>query len=321
MLCWRSTGDTIGPRPCPLPAPPPRSRPPAATAPARAGPSPPKARPAPRATRSSTASPPCTTSCSRTRCPTELEELTARLIAETGAVSEIEARLARRLAIAFWKGERAERIEVALFDAAPDDPHDGFRWEEADPLTTFDLKRFNAVRGYQAQQGREISRCLKELRLLRKDALAQDMEQPEDLVPHERNYTNELSPGTDEPESAWEKEPEPHAAGQRRRGGRLGSSGSAPDDERTKRTRRARPPRRAGPARPPGADLRHGTGAGPARVACRPRDTGCSRACRCSTAGAGRGGIRWPGARPRLAEPAAAAIDGRGSRQPARRRA
>ena len=32
---------------------------------------------------------------------------------------EIEARLGRRLAIAFWKGERAERIEVALFDAAP----------------------------------------------------------------------------------------------------------------------------------------------------------------------------------------------------------
>ena len=32
---------------------------------------------------------------------------------------EIEARLARRLAVAFWKGERAERIEMALFDAAP----------------------------------------------------------------------------------------------------------------------------------------------------------------------------------------------------------
>ena len=73
-----------------------------------------------------------------------------------------------------WKGERAERIEVALFDAAPKlrPPQAGFQWEEADPLTTFDLKRFNAVRGYQAQQGREISRCLKELRLLRKDALA-----------------------------------------------------------------------------------------------------------------------------------------------------
>ncbi len=40
----------------------------------------------------------------------------------------------------------------------------GYRQEEADPLTTFDLRRFNAVRGQQGQIGREISRCLKELR-------------------------------------------------------------------------------------------------------------------------------------------------------------
>ena len=80
-------------------------------------------------------------------------------------MSEIEARIARRLAIAFWKGERAERIEVALFDAAPKKrpPQAGYQWDKAHPLTTFDLKRFNAVRGYHAQQGREISRCLKEL--------------------------------------------------------------------------------------------------------------------------------------------------------------
>ena len=51
--------------------------------------------------------------------PDHLEELIGRMIEETGAVGEIETRLARRLAIAFWKGERAERIEVALFDAAP----------------------------------------------------------------------------------------------------------------------------------------------------------------------------------------------------------
>ena len=106
--------------------------------------------------------------------PDALEALIATVAEETGATSEIEARLARRLAIALWKGERAERIETALFDAAPKlrPPQAGFQWEEADPLTTFDLKRFNAVRGYQAQQGREISRCLKELRLLRKEALA-----------------------------------------------------------------------------------------------------------------------------------------------------
>ena len=106
--------------------------------------------------------------------PDDLDALIAHLTDEVGAVTEIEARLARRLAIAFWKGERAERIEVALFDAAPKirPPAHGFQWEEADPLTTFDVRRFNAIRGCQAQQGREIGRCLKELRLLRREALA-----------------------------------------------------------------------------------------------------------------------------------------------------
>ena len=88
------------------------------------------------ATPSSTASPPCTIWSSRTRRPSELEELTARLMAEVAPMSEIEARFARRLAIAFWKGERAERIEVALFNAAPRlrPPQAGYEWEQADPL-------------------------------------------------------------------------------------------------------------------------------------------------------------------------------------------
>jgi hypothetical protein len=113
--------------------------------------------------------------------PSELEELTACLLAEVGAETEIEARLVKRMAIAFWKGERAERIEVALFDAAPKlrPPQAGFEWEEADPLTTFDLRRFNAVRGYQAQQGRELSRCLKELRALRREPLEDCTHEPE----------------------------------------------------------------------------------------------------------------------------------------------
>src|SRR5215218_3028167 len=103
------------------------------------------------------------------------------LVLEDEVPDALEARLARRLAIALWKGERAERIETALFDAAPKlrPPQAGFEWEEADPLTTFDLRRFNAIRGYQAQQGREISRCLKELRLLRKDALVACTDEPE----------------------------------------------------------------------------------------------------------------------------------------------
>src|SRR3954463_11588311 len=115
--------------------------------------------------------------------PDALDDLIATVTDETGATSEIEARLARRLAIALWKGERAEKIETALFDAAPKlrPPQAGFQWEEADPLTTFDVRRFNAVRGYQAQQRREISRCLKELRLLRMEALANATDEPDEL--------------------------------------------------------------------------------------------------------------------------------------------
>jgi hypothetical protein len=111
----------------------------------------------------------------------ELEAMTARLLSEVGPESEIEARLVRRMAVAFWKGERAERIEVALFAAAPKvrPPAHGFQWEKADPLTTFDVKRFNAVRGYQAQQGRELSRCLKELRQLRREPLESCTDEPD----------------------------------------------------------------------------------------------------------------------------------------------
>ena len=131
--------------------------------------------------------------------PDDLEELIAHLADEVGAATEIEHRLARRLAIAFWKGERAERIEVALFDAAPRirPPHGGFQWEEADPLTTFDVRRFNAIRAQQAQLGREIRYCLKELRLLRKDAL---------LRADEPEATPEI-----EPESRLRNEPEVQA--------------------------------------------------------------------------------------------------------------
>ena len=124
--------------------------------------------------------------------PSELEEMTARLMAEVAPETEIEARSDRRLAIAFWKGERAERIEVALFDAAPKlrPPQAGYQWEQADPLTTFDLKRFNAVRGYQAQQGRELSRCLKELRLLRREPLADCTGEPESTSQNEPCLTH-----------------------------------------------------------------------------------------------------------------------------------
>jgi hypothetical protein len=155
--------------------------------------------------------------------PSELEEMTARLMAEVAPMSEIEARLARRLAIAFWKGERAERIEVALFDAAPKirPPQHGFEWEQAEPLTTFDLKRFNAVRGYQAQQGREISRCLKELRLLRKEGLAEGTDELEETLENEPKSPQApanddasvtRAPAGSSSEAASRNEPEPPAA-------------------------------------------------------------------------------------------------------------
>ena len=52
---------------------------------------------------------------------------------------------------------------MALLDAAPElrPPAHVNQEEPADPLTTFDVKRFNAIRGAQAQIGREISRCLR----------------------------------------------------------------------------------------------------------------------------------------------------------------
>ncbi|HEX6011686.1 MAG TPA: hypothetical protein VFY87_07770 [Geminicoccaceae bacterium] len=118
--------------------------------------------------------------------PGELEELTARLLAEIGPECELEARLVRRLAVAFWKGERAERVEVALLDGAPGikPPTRGGTWEEAEAAETFDVRRFNAVRGHQAARGREISRCLKELRLLRREPLMAEQDEPE---PRPRN--------------------------------------------------------------------------------------------------------------------------------------
>jgi hypothetical protein len=113
--------------------------------------------------------------------PRELEGLTARLLGEIGAEGELEARLVRRLAVAFWKGERAERMEVALLDGAPGvkPPTRGGTWEEAEAAETFDVRRFNAIRGHQAAQGREISRCLKELRQLRREPFLAEEDEPE----------------------------------------------------------------------------------------------------------------------------------------------
>jgi hypothetical protein len=128
--------------------------------------------------------------------PQELEGLTGRLLGETGAADELEARLVRRLAVAFWKGERAERMEVALLDGAPamKPPTRGGTWEEAEAAETFDVRRFNAIRGHQAAQPREISRCLKELRQLRHEPLAADTAEDEPEGTRLRNEPDEPAP-------------------------------------------------------------------------------------------------------------------------------
>ena len=110
--------------------------------------------------------------------------------------------------------ERADREDRdrAVRCRPQDPPAHGFQWEEADPLTTFDVKRFNAIRGYQAQQGREISRCLKELRLLRKEARA---DEPEDAAENKQKSPpapandDARHPTADAIETTHEKEPEP----------------------------------------------------------------------------------------------------------------
>jgi hypothetical protein len=177
----------------------------------------------------------------------ELEALTRTLMDEIGPTSAVEARPVQRLAAAFWKGERAERMEVALFDAAPrmQPPLRGGRWVEADPLATFDLARFNAIRSYQAQQGREVSRCLRELRLLRREPLKAEVDEHEGV------------PAVTEPE-AQDEPGKPVAAEMRNEPG-------APD---------ATPPRMAAPpASPPPVALENepGTHAGADLLLLRPR--------------------------------------------------
>jgi hypothetical protein len=91
------------------------------------------------------------------------------LIEENEPESATETQLVHRLAVTFWKQARADRLEAKLL-ANTDPPRfitsEGI--EPGDPEAFFDLRRFNAIRGYQAQLSREVSRCLAELRRLRR---------------------------------------------------------------------------------------------------------------------------------------------------------
>ena len=185
--------------------------------------------------------------------PDDLEALIAHLTEVVGATTEIQARLARRLAIAFWKGERAERIEVALFDAVPKirPPAHGFQWKQADPLTSFDVRRFNAIRGQQAQIGREIRNCLAELRALLKAAQARTGE-PEECESEKQICTNDLSPPcTSEPNARLQNEPKGHARN------KPGSPAPANDDAAltSDSTPRNEPGAAACPANTPARDI------------------------------------------------------------------
>jgi hypothetical protein len=90
------------------------------------------------------------------------------LIEENEPESATETQLVHRLAVTFWKQARADRLEAKLL-ANTDPPRfitsEGI--EPGDPEAFFDLRRFNAIRGYQAQLSREVSRCLSELRRLK----------------------------------------------------------------------------------------------------------------------------------------------------------
>jgi hypothetical protein len=131
--------------------------------------------------------------------PAGYERLLTRLWAEHAPATETEARLVRRLAAAFWKQERAERLLAALLAAPPRHELDGRPGALAiHPQAALHLARFQALRAYDAQLGREVARCLRELRLLKATPLPAAPE------------------AEDEPEAQPRAEPEPPAANENR---------------------------------------------------------------------------------------------------------
>jgi hypothetical protein len=103
------------------------------------------------------------------------EQLLTDLVQDLAPATELEAQLVRRLAATLWKQERADRLET---DILADQPKHDLAYAAdhhtlvVNPAATIQLARFNALRAYQAQLGREASRLLRELRLLRQEALA-----------------------------------------------------------------------------------------------------------------------------------------------------
>jgi len=102
--------------------------------------------------------------------PAAYEELSRNLVEEHDPETETDARLVQRLAAALWRLDRADRLERQLFADAPRPRFitpDGFA--HASPEGAFDLARFEAIRRYREGLGREVTRCLAELRRLSRE--------------------------------------------------------------------------------------------------------------------------------------------------------
>ena len=126
------------------------------------------------------------------------EQLLTDLIQDLAPATELEAQLVRRLAATLWKQERADRLETEILADQP--KHDlayaaDHHTLVVSPAATIQLARFNALRAYQAQLGREASRLLRELRLLRQEAIAEN--EPEPMAPEPASEP--VSPNEPEP--------------------------------------------------------------------------------------------------------------------------
>jgi hypothetical protein len=134
------------------------------------------------------------------------EQLLTDLIQDLAPATALEAQLVRRLAATLWKQERADRLETEILADRP--KHDlayaaDHHTLVVNPAATIHPARFNALRAYQAQLGREASRLLRELRLLRKEAIAEN--EPEPTAPEpasEPAPPNEPEPPADALEAA-----------------------------------------------------------------------------------------------------------------------
>ncbi len=138
------------------------------------------------------------------------EELLANLLEENEPGTELEGQLVRRLASALWRQHRADRLEAKLF-AWADTPkmfHAG-KYLPLDAEANFDLARFAALQRYHAALSREVSRLLRELRLLKAESLAEAAPARNKSEPVSADAPpNEPGPSLVRPRSETQNEPD-----------------------------------------------------------------------------------------------------------------